>query len=113
MLTIRNINNIVGTNIYIGLPKLAIARIEDVYEWIDNRYEFRIKVETPDGNSKRYHLNLDRNKIQYPNQPNSHWELSYDGKPNQIMVEALDKEDLKNMGEVIKRIENIVERILE
>jgi hypothetical protein len=47
MLTIRNINKIVGKTIYLGGSGLAIARIEDVYEWIDNRYEFRIKVETP------------------------------------------------------------------
>ena len=52
MLTIRNINKIVGKDIYIGMNRIALAKIEDVYEWIDNRYEFIIQVHTPDGKIK-------------------------------------------------------------
>ena len=61
MLTIRNINKIVGKAIYIGGNVLAIAKVEDVYEFIDNTYEFRIYVESPDGRNKIYRLKLNRN----------------------------------------------------
>ena len=112
MLTIRNINKIVGKQIYIGGNKLAIAKVEDVYEFIDNTYEFRIKVETPDGKNNLYRLKLNRNKIPYPIVLTDCWELSYEEKPNQLIVEALGKEDLKDMGEVIRRISNLMDRIL-
>jgi hypothetical protein len=113
MLTIRNINKIVGKQIYIGGNTLAIAKVEDVYEWTDNRYEFRIKVETPDGKNNLYRLKLNRNKIPYPIVLTDCWELSYEEKPNQLKVEALGKEDLRNMGEVIRRIGNLMDRILK
>jgi len=112
MLTIRNINKIVGKSIHIGGNTLAIGKIEDVYEWIDNRYEFRIEISTPDGKIKQYHLNLNRNKIPYPAVISDCWELSYENRPNQLIVEALGKEDLKDMGGVIQRIDNLMERIL-
>ena len=112
MLTIRNINKIVGKTLYLGGNTLAIARIEDVYEWIHNTYEFRIMVETPDGKNKRYLLNLDRKKIPYPIVLSDCWELSYEEKPNQLKVEALGKGDLRDMGEVIRRIGNLMERVL-
>jgi hypothetical protein len=112
MLTIQNINKIVGKTFHIGGNRLAIGTIFDVYEWTDNRYEFIIKVETPDGNSKRYHLNLNREKIPYPIVLSDCWELSYEEKPNQLKVEALGKGDLRDMGEVIRRISNLMERVL-
>jgi hypothetical protein len=112
MLTIRNINKIVGKTLYLGGNTLAIARIEDVYEWIHNTYEFRIIVETPDGKNNRYLLNLDRKKIPYPIVLSDCWELSYEEKPNQLKVEALGKGDLRDMGEVIRRIGNLMERVL-
>ena len=112
MLTIRNINKIVGKQIYIGGNTLAIGRIEDVYEFIDNTYEFRIKVETPDGKNNLYRLNLNREKTRYPIVLKVSWELSYEEKPNQFIVEALGKNDLKDMGEVIRRIGNLMDRIL-
>jgi hypothetical protein len=112
MLTIRNINKIVGKQIYIGGNKLAIARIEDVYEFIDNTYEFRIKVETPDGKNNLYRLKLNRNKIPYPVVLKDCWELSYEEKPNQFIVEALQKSELRDMGEVIRILSNLMDRIL-
>ena len=112
MLTIQNINKIVGKTFHIGGNKLAIGTIFDVYEWIDNRYEFRIEISTPDGNTKQYHLNLDRKKIPYPIVLSDCWELSYEEKPNQLKVEALGKGDLRDMGEVIRRIGNLMERVL-
>ena len=112
MLTIRNIDKIVGKTIYIGGSGLAIARIEDVYEWIDNRYEFRIKVETPDGRNNWYLLNLNRKRIPYPVVLTDSWELSYEEAPNQYKVDALGKADLRDMGEVIRRIGNMMDRIL-
>ena len=111
MLTIQNINKIVEKTIYIGGNTLAIAKVEDVYEWIDNRYEFRIKVETPHSNNW-YLLNLDRKKIPYPIVLTDCWELSYEEKPNQFKIEALGIGDLRDMKEVIRRIGNLMERIL-
>jgi hypothetical protein len=112
MLTIKNISKIVGKSIYIGGNTLAIGKIFDVYEWIDNRYEFRVEISKADGTLKQYHLNLDRNKIPYPIVLADCWELSYEEKPNQLKVEALGKTDLKDMGEVIRRIGNLMDRIL-
>jgi hypothetical protein len=112
MLTIKNISKIVGNSFHIGGNTLAIAKIFDVYEWTDNRYEFIIKVETPDGKNKVYHLNLNREKIPYPQILHNGWELSYEEGPNQLKVDRIGKEDLQDMGEVIRRIENMMERIL-
>jgi hypothetical protein len=114
MLIIKNINKIVGKTFHIGGNKLAIGTIFDVYDWLDNRYEFRIEISTPDGNTKQYHLNLDRKKIPYPIVLSHCWELSYEDiqNPNQIKVEALGKGDLNDMGEVIRRIGNLMDRIL-
>jgi hypothetical protein len=116
MLTIRNINKIVGKTLPISNTKmhtLAIARIEDVYEWTDNRYEFRIKVETPDSrNNNIYRLNLNREKIPYPIVLKDCWELSYEEKPNQFIVEAIQKSELRDMGEVIRVLSNLMDRIL-
>jgi hypothetical protein len=111
MLTIKNISKIVEKTIYIGGNTLAIGKIFDVYDWIDNRYEFIIEISTPK-DTKLYRLNLDRNKIPYPIVLTDCWELSYEEKPNQLKVEALGKTDLKDMGEVIRRIGNLMDRIL-
>ena len=110
MLTIRNISKIVGMSIPMNHP-LRLARIEDVIEWIDNTYEFRIKIETPE-NTKEYSLKLNREKIPYPIVLTDCWELSYEEKPNQLKVEALGKEDLRDMLEVHRRIGNLMDRIL-
>jgi hypothetical protein len=90
---------------------LRLARIADVIEWIDNTYEFRIKIETPN-DTKEYSLRLDRNKIPYPAVISDCWELSYEMRPNQLIVEALDKGDLNDMLEVQRRIGNLMDRIL-
>jgi hypothetical protein len=115
MLTIRNINKIVGKTLPISntrMHTLAIGRIEDVYEFIDNTYEFRIKVETPDGKNNLYRLKLNRNKIPYPIVLKNCWELSYEEKPNQYIVEAIQKSELRDMGEVIRVLSNLMDRIL-
>jgi hypothetical protein len=115
MLTIRNINKIVGKKLPISNTKihtLAIGTIEDVYEWTDNRYEFRIKVETPDGKNNIYRLNLNREKTPYPIVLKDSWEISYEEKPNQFIVESIQKSDLRDMGEVIRILGNLMDRIL-
>ena len=89
---------------------LRLARIEDVYGTVD-AYAFRVKIETPN-DTKKYSLILDRKKIPYPAVISDCWELSYENRPNQLIVEALGKEDLKDMGGVIRRIENMMDRIL-
>ena len=111
MLTIQNINKIVEKTIYIGGNTLAIAKVEDVYEWGRNQYEFKIYVETPN-DTKQYKLFLNRNKIPYPIVLTDCWELSYEEKPNHFIVDAIGKGDLRDMKEVIRRIGNLMERIL-
>ena len=109
MLTIQNIGKIIGMTIPMNYP-LRLARIQDVYGTADT-YAFRIKVETPK-DTKHYTLKLNREKIPYPIVLTDCWELSYEEKPNQLKVEALGKGDLRNMGEVIRRIQNLMERVL-
>lgn len=114
MLTIRNINKIVGKTLPISntrMHTLAMGRIEDVYEWTDNRYEFRIKIETPN-DTKQFYLSLNRNKIPYPIVLKDCWELSYEEKPNQYIVESIRKSELRDMGKVIGVLGNLVDRIL-
>jgi hypothetical protein len=111
MLTIQNIGKIVEKTIYIGGNTLAMAKVEDVYEWIDNQYEFRIKVETPSYNEV-YRLFLNRNKTPYPQLIHNGWELTYEVRPNELIIEALSIGDLKDMKEVIRRIGNLMDRIL-
>jgi hypothetical protein len=109
MITIQNIGKIIGKTIPMNFP-LRLARIEDVYGTADT-YAFKVKIETPN-DTKHYILKLDREKIPYPIVLSDCWELSYEEKPNQLKVEALGKGDLRNMGEVIRRIGNLMERVL-
>jgi hypothetical protein len=112
MLTIKNISKIVGNSFHIGKNTLAIAKIFDVYEWIDNRYEFIIQVHTPDGKIKQFSLNLNREKIPYPVVLKDCWELSYEEAPNQYKVDGISKEEMGDMGKVMGRIYNMMDRIL-
>jgi hypothetical protein len=109
MIKIENINKIVGMRVPMN-HSMRLARIEDVY-WFDTRYGFKIEVDTPNG-IYEYMLFLNREKIPYPAVISNCWELSYEMRPNQLKVEALGKEDLNDMGEVIRRIGNLMERIL-
>jgi hypothetical protein len=111
MLTIKNISKIVGKSIYIGGNTLAIGKIFDVYDWIDNRYEFIVEISTPK-DTKLYRLNLNRNKIPYPVVLKASWELSYEEAPNQYKVDGIGKEDLRDIGEVLRRIGHMMDRIL-
>jgi hypothetical protein len=120
MLTIRNIDKIVGKTLHISNTKmyrLAIGRIDDVIEYSDNRYEFTIKIETPDGRSNWYFLYLNREKIPYPNPivPKDCWELSYEDiqKPNQFIVESIQTSELRDMREVERKISILMDKILK
>lgn len=112
MLTIQNINKIVGRTFHIGGNTLTIGRIFDVYEWIDKRYEFIVEISTPDGKIKQFSLNLNREKIPYPIVLKDCWELSYEEAPNQYKVDGISKEEIGDMGKVMGRIYNMMERIL-
>jgi hypothetical protein len=120
MLTIRNIDKIVGKTLHISNTKmyrLAIGRIDDVIEYSDNRYEFTIKIETPDGRSNWYFLYLNRKKKTYityskPMRTNSCWELSYEEAPNQFIVESIQKSELMDMREVERKISILMDKIL-
>ena len=109
MLTIQNIGKIIGKTIPMNFP-LRLARIEDVYGTVD-AYVFRVKIETPN-DTKKYSFRLNRKKIPYPQPLHTGWELSYEKRPNQLVVEVLDREDLKDMGAVIRKISNLMDRIL-
>lgn len=109
MLTIQNIGKIVGMSIPMSEP-LRLARIEDVYGTADT-YAFKVKIENPNG-VYGYTLKLDRKKIPYPIVISDCWELSYEVRPNQLIVEALGKEDLTDILEVQRRIGNLMDRIL-
>jgi hypothetical protein len=109
MLTIQNIGKIIGMSIPMNFP-LRLARIEDVYGTADT-YAFKVKIETPN-DTKHYTLKLNREKIPYPQPLHNGWELYYERRPNQSVVEALGKEDLKDMGAVIRKISNLMDRIL-
>jgi hypothetical protein len=91
---------------------LAIGRIEDVYEFIDNTYEFRIKIETPDGRNNIYRLKLNRNKIPYPIALKNCWELSYEEKPNQFIVDAMSKPMVQNMDIFKLKLGELMDRVL-
>jgi hypothetical protein len=122
MLNIRNIDKIVGKTLHISNTKmyrLAIGRIDDVIEYSDNRYEFTIKVETPDGRSNWYFLYLNRKKKTYISYSKSMrtyscWELSYEDiqKPNQFIVESIQTSELMDMREVERKISILMDKIL-
>jgi len=109
MLTIQNIGKIIGMSIPMNYP-LRLARIQDVYGTADT-YAFKVKIETPK-DTKYYTLKLNREKIPYPQPLHNGWELYYERRPNQSVVEVLDKGDLKDMGAVIRKISNLMERVL-
>ena len=114
MLTIQNIGKIIGKTLPISntrMHTLAMGRIENVYATSDT-YAFKVKIETPK-DTKHYTLKLNREKIPYPIVLKDCWELSYEEKPNQLKVEALGKGDLKDMVEVIRKISNLMDRILK
>jgi hypothetical protein len=108
-MTIENIGKIIGKSIPMSEP-LRLARIEDVYGTADT-YAFKVKIENPNG-VYEYSLKLYRKKIPYPAVISDCWELSYDTRPNQRLVEALGKDDLNDMLEVQRRIGNLMDRIL-
>jgi hypothetical protein len=113
MLTIQNIGKIIGKTLPISntrMHTLAMIRIENVYATSDT-YAFRVKIETPN-DTKHYTLKLNREKIPYPQPLHNGWELSYEEKPNQLIVEALSRNDLNSMVEVQRRIGNLMDRIL-
>ena len=114
MLNIQNIGKIIGKTLPISntqMHTLAMIRIENVYATSDT-YAFKVKMETPN-DTKHYTLKLNREKIQpYPQPLHNGWELSYEKRPNQLVVEVLDKDDLGDMVEVIRKISNLMDRIL-
>lgn len=116
MLTIRNINKIVGKTLPISntrMHTLAMARIEGVYELIDNTYAFNVAVEKADNrNNSLYCLILDRDKIPYPIGLKNCWELSYEEAPNQFIIETIHKSEMRDMGQVIRVLGNLIDRIL-
>lgn len=109
MIKIENIIKIVGMRVPMN-HSMRLARVEDVY-WFDTRYGFKIEVDTPNG-IYEYMLFLNRKKIPYPQVLHGGWELYYEEKPNQLIVEALGRNDLNSMVEVQRRIGNLMDRIL-
>ena len=113
MLTIQNIGKIIGKTLPISntrMHTLAMGRIENVYATSDT-YAFKVKIETPK-DTKHYTLKLNREKIPYPIVLKDCWELSYEEKPNQFIVESIHKSEMRDMGMVLRILSNLMDRIL-
>jgi hypothetical protein len=74
-------------------------------------YAFKVKIETPK-DTKHYTLKLNREKIPYPIVLKDCWELSYEEKPNQYIVESIHKSEMRDMGMVLRILSNLMDRIL-
>ena len=113
MLTIENIHKIVDKKIIIPHHPDWIGRVKDVYYMSDNTYVFQIQLNALNYvNNKEIKIVLDREKIPYPIVLKDCWELSYEEKPNQFIVDAMSKEDVRDMGKVIGVLGNLMDRIL-
>ncbi len=122
MLTIQNIGKIIGKTLPISntrMHTLAIGTIDDVIEQMGSdgcSYIFKVQLYGPI-NAKltgigMYDIKLDRKRIQFPRELNQYWELSYEEKPNQFIVEGVSKEMIENMGVFMMRLGEIMDRVL-
>jgi len=122
MLTIQNIGKIIGKTLPISntrMHTLAIGTIDDVIEQMGSdgcSYIFKVQLYGPI-NAKltgigMYDIKLDRKRIQFPRELNQYWELSYEEKPNQFIVEGVSKEMIENMSVFELKLGEIMDRVL-
>jgi hypothetical protein len=111
MLTIENLYKILGQKIHILDPNIKEGTIEDVIDQFGAdgcSYIFKVQVYEPQNANLTgigmYDIKLDRKRIQFPRELNQYWELSYEEKPNQFIVEGVSKEMIENMGVFMMRL---------
>jgi hypothetical protein len=119
MLTIENLYKILGQKIHILDPNIKEGTIEDVIDQFGAdgcSYIFKVQVYEPINANLTgigiYDIKLDRKRIQFPRELNQYWELSYEEKPNQFIVEGVSKEMIENMGVFMMRLGEIMDRVL-
>ena len=119
MLNIQNLYKIIGQKIHILDPNIKEGTIEDVIDQFGNdgcSYIFKVQVYEPQNPNLMsigmYEIKLDRKRIEYPRLLNHCWEMSYEEKPNQFIVEALDKDMVSDMYMFMMKLGDIMDRIL-
>jgi hypothetical protein len=120
MLNIHNLYKIIGQKIHIlDPPNIKEGTIEDVIDQFGAdgcSYIFKVQVYEPINPNLTgigmYDIKLDRKRIQFPRELNQYWELSYEEKPNQFIVEGVSKEMIENMGVFMMRLGEIMDRVL-
>jgi hypothetical protein len=119
MLTIHNLYKILGETIPILNPDIKQGTIEDIIQMMGAdgcSYIFKIQVYEPINPTLTgigmYDIKLDRKRIQYPIELNHCWELSYEEKPNQFIVDAMSKPMVQNMDIFKLKLGEIMDRIL-
>jgi hypothetical protein len=120
MLNIQNLYKIIGKKIHIlDPPIIKEGTIEDVIEQMGSdgcSYIFKVQVYEPINPNLtgigQYDIKLDRKRIQFPRELNQYWELSYEEKPNQFIVEGVSKYMIEDMGVFMVRLGEIMDRVL-
>ncbi len=119
MLNIENLHKILGETIPILNPDIKGGTIEDVIQFMGNdgcSYVFKVQVYEPQNPNLTaigiYDIKLDRKRIQFPKELNHCWELSYEEKPNQFIVDAMSKPMVQNMAVFKLKLGEIMDRIL-
>lgn len=120
MLNIQNLYKIIGKKIHIlDPPNIKEGTIEDVIDQFGAdgcSYIFKVQVYEPINANLTgigmYDIKLDRKRIQFPRELNQYWELSYEEKPNQFIVEGVSKYMIEDMGVFMVRLGEIMDRVL-
>jgi hypothetical protein len=119
MLNIHNLYKILGREIPISKTGIQNGTIEDVIQQMGSdgcSYIFKVQVYEPQNPNLMsigmYEIKLDRKRIEYPRLLNHCWEISYEEKPNQFIVEALDKDMVSDMYMFMMKLGDIMDRIL-
>jgi hypothetical protein len=119
MLTIHNLYKILGETIPILNPDIKGGTIEDIIQMMGSdgcSYIFKVQVYEPQNPNLtsigQYDIKLDRKRIQYPRELNHCWELSYEEKPNQFIVDAMSKPMVQNMDIFKIKLGELMDRVL-
>jgi hypothetical protein len=120
MLNIHNLYKIIGQKIHIlDPPNIKEGTIEDVIDQFGAdgcSYIFKVQVYEPINANLTgigiYDIKLDRKRIQFPRELNQYWEISYEEKPNQFIVEGVSKEMIENMSVFELKLGEIMDRVL-
>jgi hypothetical protein len=119
MLTIQNLHKIIGNTIPILNPDIKTGTIEDIIQMMGAdgcSYIFKVQVYEPINPNLtgigQYDIKLDRKRIQYPRELNHCWELSYEEKPNQFIVDAMSKPMVENMDIFKIKLGELMDRVL-